>query len=226
MQKINKNQLGGSASVFVILGQVGTGKTSIIRSHAGKKVLFSFDDSYEVIQDWNDDEIESIETYGDITSQDIFNIDKFLSEATELTKDADLIVFDNISALEGILVDDMSDGKVGNNRNLQAAYGATQKVLRKMVRWAVQQHKDVIFTLWSKVADGFEKPAMNDNAFNSMAGYAKIVGRTFKDSQGYRVALQPSLSGVAKNRINKLDKINNKDFWKATQFKETNKQKG
>lgn len=219
MEIIKKENLGGSASVFVVLGQVGTGKTSIIRSHSGKKVLFSFDDSFEVIQDWGDDEIANIETIGSITSDDIFNIDKLIKTVEELTKDADLIVFDNVSALEATLVDDMTDGKVGGNKNGMAAYGATQKVLRKLVRWAVASHKDVLFTLWSKIDNGFEKPAMNDNAFNSMAGYAKIVGRTFNDNGEYKVALQPSMAGVAKNRINKLDNVKNADFWKATTFK-------
>ena len=219
MEIIKKENLGGSASVFVVLGQVGTGKTSIIRSHAVKKVLFSFDDSFEVIQDWGDDEIANIETIGSITSEDIFNIDKLIKTVEELTKDADLIVFDNVSALEATLVDDMTDGKVGGNKNGMAAYGATQKVLRKLVRWAVASHKDVLFTLWSKIDNGFEKPAMNDNAFNSMAGYAKIVGRTFNDNGEYKVALQPSMAGVAKNRINKLDNVKNADFWKATTFK-------
>ena len=73
--------------------------------------------------------------------------------------------------------------------------------------------------MWSKFDNGFEKPAMNDNAFNSMAGYAKIVGRTFNDNGEYKVALQPSMAGVAKNRINKLDNVKNADFWKATTFK-------
>lgn len=219
MEIIKKENLGGSASVFVVLGQVGTGKTSIIRSHVGKKVLFSFDDSFEVIQDWGDDEIANVETIGSITSEDIFNIDKLIKTVEELTKDADLIVFDNVSALEATLVDDMTDGKVGGNKNGMAAYGATQKVLRKLVRWAVASHKDVLFTLWSKIDNGFEKPAMNDNAFNSMAGYAKIVGRTFNDNGEYKVALQPSMAGVAKNRINKLDNVKNADFWKATTFK-------
>lgn len=219
MEIIKKENLGGSASVFVVLGQVGTGKTSIIRSHSGKKVLFSFDDSFEVIQDWGDDEIANIETIGSITSDDIFNVDKLIKTIEELTKDADLIVFDNVSALEATLVDDMTDGKVGGNKNGMAAYGATQKVLRKLVRWAVASHKDVLFTLWSKIDNGFEKPAMNDNAFNSMAGYAKIVGRTFNENGEYKVALQPSMAGVAKNRINKLDNVKNADFWKATTFK-------
>jgi len=102
---------------------------------------------------------------------------------------------------------------------LMAAYGTTQKVLRKIARWAVSYDGDVLFTLWSKLENGFEVPAMNQNAFNSIAGYASVVGRTFVDGD-YKVALQPSLDGVAKNRVNKVKETPNVKFWKAVRYRE------
>ena len=63
---------------------------------------------------------------------------------------------------------------------------------------------------------------LNDLAFNSVAGYAKVVGRTYVDKD-YMVALQPSLEGVAKNRVNKIPNTTNEKFWQAVEYREEKK---
>jgi len=214
MKLLKQNELDNDANVYVILGQVGTGKTSLVNSHKGKRLVLSFDDSYSTLK--RDDGLQVV---ADITSQELVNTDNFLKELSGIAKEYDLVVFDNISALQQKIVDDMTDGLAGNNKNGMAAYGATQKILRKLVRWSTEFSGDVLFTLWSKIDNGFEKPDMNDLAFNSVAGYAKVVGRTYVD-KNYMVSLQPSLSGVAKNRVNKLDKTLNEKFWQAVEYRE------
>lgn len=214
MKLLKQNELDNDANVYVILGQVGTGKTSLVNSHKGKRLVLSFDDSYSTLK--RDDGLQVV---ADITSQELVNTDNFLKELSEITKGYDLVVFDNISALQQKIVDDMTDGIAGNNKNGMAAYGATQKILRKLVRWATEFSGDVLFTLWSKIDNGFEKPDMNDLAFNSVAGYAKVVGRTYVDKD-YMVALQPSLEGVAKNRVNKIPNTTNEKFWQAVDYRE------
>jgi len=214
MRLLKTEQLDNDASVYVVLGQVGTGKTSLVNSHEGKRLVLSFDDSYSTLK--RDDNLQVIDQ---ISTQEILDTEKFLSELDKVSKGYDLVVFDNISALEMSIVDDMTDGRAGNNKNGMAAYGATQKIIRKLVRWATTHDSDVLFTMWSKIENGFEKPAMNDNAFNSVAGYANIVARTYVDND-YMVALQPSLEGVAKNRMNKIDKAKNEKFWSAVKYRE------
>lgn len=214
MKLLKQNELDNDANVYVILGQVGTGKTSLVNSHKGKRLVLSFDDSYSTLK--RDDGLQVV---ADITSQELVNTDNFLKELSGIAKGYDLVVFDNISALQQNIVDDIVDGLAGNNKNGMAAYGATQKILRKLVRWATEFSGDVLFTLWSKIDNGFEKPDMNDLAFNSVAGYAKVVGRTYVD-KNYMVSLQPSLSGVAKNRVNKIDVTLNSKFWEAVQYRE------
>jgi len=80
----------------------------------------------------------------------------------------------------------------------------------------------VLFTLWSEtVEDGKEKPAMNAKAFNSVAGYAKLVSRTETGFDGYTVVVNPDNRGVIKNRLaDKIKKqtIKNDDYWKAINF--------
>ena len=214
MKLLKNTELDNDADIYVVLGQVGTGKTSLVNSFNGKRLVLSFDDSYSTLK--RDDNLQVV---SEITSQELVNTEKFLQDLSVIAKDYDLVVFDNISALQQNIVDDMTDGKAGNNKNGQAAYGATQKILRKIVRWATQYKGTVLFTLWSKIDNGFEKPDMNDLAFNSVAGYAKVVGRTYVDN-AYRVALQPSLEGVAKNRVNKLNMSRNEAFWEAVRVKE------
>lgn len=216
MKLLKQNELDNDANVYVILGQVGTGKTSLVNSHKGKRLVLSFDDSYSTLK--RDDGLQVV---ADITSQELVNTDKFLEELSGIAKGYDLVVFDNISALQQKIVDDMTDGIAGNNKNGMAAYGATQKILRKLVRWATEFSGDVLFTLWSKIDNGFEKPDMNDLAFNSVAGYAKVVGRTYVDKD-YMVALQPSLEGIAKNRVNKIPNTTNEKFWQAVEYREEN----
>lgn len=214
MKLLKNNELDNDANVYVILGSVGSGKTSLVNSHKGKRLVLSFDDSYSTLK--RDDGLQVV---SEITSHELVETDKFLNELSQLAKGFDLVVFDNISALQQKIVDDMTDGLAGNNKNGMAAYGATQKIMRKLVRWATEFDGDVLLTLWSKIDNGFEKPDMNDLAFNSVAGFAKVVGRTYVNGE-YMVALQPSLEGVAKNRINKLDKTKNANFWEAVKYKE------
>ena len=214
MKLLKNNELDNDANVYVIIGSVGSGKTSLVNSHKGKRLVLSFDDSYSTLK--RDDGLQVV---SEITSQELVDTDKFLTELSKLAKGCDLVVFDNISALQQKIVDDMTDGLAGNNKNGMAAYGATQKILRKLVRWATEFDSDVLFTLWSKIDNGFEKPDMNDLAFNSVAGYAKVVGRTFVNKE-YYVQLQPSLEGIAKNRVNKLEKTLNSKFWEAVQYRE------
>ena len=214
MKLLKNNELDNDANVYVILGSVGSGKTSLVNSHKGKRLVLSFDDSYSTLK--RDDGLQVV---SEITSQELVDTDKFLNELSKLAKGFDLVVFDNISALQQTIVDDMVSGVAGNKKNGMAAYGETQKIIRRLVRWSTKFDGDVLFTLWSKIDNGFEKPDMNDLAFNSVAGYAKVVGRTFVNKE-YYVQLQPSLEGIAKNRVNKLEKTLNSKFWDAVQYRE------
>ena len=215
MKLLKNNELDNDANVYVILGQVGTGKTSLVNSHKGKRLVLSFDDSYSALK--RDDGLQVV---ADITSQELLDTDNFLEELSGIAKGYDLVVFDNISALQQTIVDDLVAGRVGRNKDGRAAYGTAQTVLRQLVRWSTKfKTGDVLFTLWSKVEKGFEMADMNSTAFSSVAGYAKVVGRTYVD-KNYMVSLQPSLSGVAKNRVNKIDVTLNSKFWEAVEYRE------
>jgi len=206
-----------NANVFVVLGQVGSGKTHLALNHSGKKLVISFDGSYSTLEG-HEEEITVVEP----ELSDYNDADKLVDEINDLAKGCDLVVFDNVSAVETTLIDAITDGKLGNNTDGRAAYGVVQKLLAKFARWAIHFDGDVLFTLWSMVTDdGKEQPAMNAKAFNSVAGYAKLVSRTETGFDGYVVVMNPDDRGVIKNRLaDKIKKqsIKNDDYWKAINF--------
>jgi len=219
MKLLKNTELDNGANVYVVIGSVGTGKSSLVNNHEGKRLILSFDDSYSTLK-----RDEGLQVVADITSQELIDTERFLIELDKISKEYDLIVFDNISAMQQMLVDEITDGKVSSNKNGQAAYGLTQKIMRKLVRWATKFDGDVLFTAWSKIDNGFEVADLNSLAFNSVSGYAEILGRTYVDNGQYYVQLQPSLSGLAKNRVNKLEKTLNEKFWLAAKFREGDKE--
>jgi len=205
------------ANVFVVLGQVGSGKTHLVLGHKGKKLVISFDSSYSTLVG-HEDEVTVVEP----ELSDYNDADRFIAEIDSMAKNYDLVVFDNISALETTLVEAIQAGKVGNNTDGRAAYGKLQTLLSKFSAWAIHFDGDVLFTLWSMVTDdGKEQPAMNAKAFNSVAGYAKLVSRTETGFDGYTVVVNPDNNGVIKNRLaDKIKKqsISNEDYWKAINY--------
>lgn len=205
------------ANIYVVLGQVGSGKTHLVLGHTGKKLVISFDESYSVL-DGHEDEITVVTP----EIADYENPEKLIDEINTLASGCSLVVFDNVSATESSLIDAITDGKVGNNTDGRAAYGVVQKLMAKFARWAIHFDGDVLFTLWSEITeDGKEKPAMNMKAFNSVAGYAKLVSRTEVGFDGYSVIVNPDGRGVIKNRLaDKIKKqsIKNDDYWKAVEF--------
>ncbi|AER59802.1 NTP-binding helicase [Pediococcus phage cIP1] len=215
MKKVTN--LKDGANIFVVLGQVGSGKTALTLGHPGKKLVVSFDGSYSTLAG-HEDEITVVEP----ETADYGNADKFVTEIDEMAKDVDLVVFDNISAVETTMVEAITDGKLGNNTDGRAAYGKLQKFLAKLSRWAIHYKGDVLFTLWSQVMEnGASEPAMNAKAFNSVAGYAKLVSRTVTGFDGYQVVVNPDGNGTIKNRmagaITKQE-IANADYWKAIEY--------
>lgn len=206
-----------SANLYVVLGQVGSGKTHLVLGHTGAKLVISFDESYSVL-DGHEDEITVVTP----EIADYENPEKLIDEINELAKGCSLVVFDNISAVESSLIDAITDGKVGNNTDGRAAYGMVQKLMAKFARWAIHFDGDILFTLWSETTeDGKEKPAMNMKSFNAVAGYAKLVSRTETGFDGYTVVMNPDNRGVIKNRLaDKIKKqsIKNDDYWKAINF--------
>lgn len=205
------------ANIYVVLGQVGSGKTHLALGHSGKKLVISFDGSYSTLEGYED-----TVTVVEPELSDYNDADKLVSEIDDLAKGCDLVVFDNISAVETTLIDAITDGKVGSNTDGRAAYGVVQKLMAKFARWAIHFDGDVLFTLWSEITeDGKENPAMNAKAFNSVAGYAKLVSRAEVGFDGYSVVMNPDSRGVIKNRLaDKIKKqsIKNDDYWKAISF--------
>ena len=213
--KLIKN-LNAGANIFVVLGDVGSGKTSLALSHPGKRLVISFDSSYSSLEG-HEDEVTVLEP----ELSDYNTPDDFITEIENKAKDYDLIVWDNLSAVETTLVEALKEGKVGNNTDGRAAYGYLQTLVSKMSMSALHNGKDNLFTFWTfATPEGKYEPSANAKAFNMVAGYAKLVSRTEVGFDGYTVVMNPDGRGVIKNRLaDKIKKqsIKNEDYWKAVE---------
>jgi len=218
MKKINDLKKG--ANIFVVIGEVGTGKTSLVKSYEGHKVVFSFDASYSSL-----DGVENLDVYSP-EIEDLNNSDDFVKEVEDLTKNADLIVFDNLSALQNTFVDAMEKGKIGGNTDTRAAYGKLQGMLNTLTQWCLIQNKDFLFTFWAKKIEKANSSKstieydMNNRAFNMIGGYAKTVSRTENGIDGYSVVMNADGNGLIKNRFESITKtsIKNSDYWSAIEY--------
>lgn len=218
MKIIKKLNDGGN--IFVIIGDVGSGKTSITNSYVGKKLVISFDSSYSSLNDDGNLTVLEPET------EDFNNPQKWIKEISEYSSDVGLVVFDNLSALQNTIVDGCISGKIGNNTNPMAAYGYFQSVLIKLMQWCIKQKQNILFTAWSTKKPISEtkyliEPDVNDKAFNLIAGYAKMVSRTVAGFDDYEVIVNPDGNGIIKNRMgDKITKqsVKNEDFWKAINY--------
>lgn len=219
------------ARVYVVIGEVGSGKTSLIKNHPGKnKVLVSFDSSYSTVAD-----VPNLRVF-EPEKSDLKNINVFTTELTKEVKGADLIVFDNISALQNTIV--YEPKTMTGNADGRAAYGYVQKFLYLLADWSIGFDGDVLFTAWSKNNEitqevtgyngkkeqkvvGFSIEAdMNMNAFNRIAGFATTVSRTVADSNGYFVIMSPDGRGIIKNRVNKIKVVPNDKYWDCVKYVE------
>lgn len=214
MKVLKPSEIKEDANIFVVIGSVGTGKTSLVNSHEGRKLVLSFDSSYSTLKDDG-----NLTVIADIETNELLETSKFLNELSKIANGYDLVVFDNISALSENVIYDLTQGIAGRNKDGRAAYKSVQDILHAIANWAVKFKGDVLFTAWSKVVDGYEVAQLNETAFTKVAGYAKVVGRTFVNGD-YKVSMSPSLEGIGKNRVNKVKETPNGKFWKAVKYRE------
>ncbi len=205
---IDLNKVG---KLIGIIGAPGTGKTSVIKNFEGRKLVVSFDASYEVLEGVEDLDVVVPEL------SDYESFEKFIEGIDKVKDNYDLIVFDNITQLQGDWVDGWSTGKIGNNKNGMAAYGELQRFARELSRWAINQtDKIVMFTAHGKTNEETGKFAVTLNAQvdSAMRGLAYVVGRTVRKGDQYAILLQDD-EDVAKNRTkDKRAFVENKNFWK------------
>jgi phage nucleotide-binding protein len=187
--------------MYFIYGDGGTGKTSLFKQFKGKKLLFSFDMSTNVIKPEDDTDVMTLEPGDEVTLQG--KLPGLLQRSIKSGK-YQAIALDNVSSLQNYVLENIDDASKDGRQNyqkLQLWFRQLGAMLRDsgITIYATAHQVD------SGTADlggkGQFKPDMNDKTFNAFTGSFDLVGRIYKHDGQRMIDLDPEQGNHAKNRI-------------------------
>lgn len=195
-------------NAYLIYGDGGTGKTSLSKQFDGKKVLFSFDMSTNAIKDTEDTDVFLIEESDAPTIQQ--QVDALINKAIG-SDNFDLIILDNITSLQNLVLENIDDASKDGRQN----YQKLQLWFRQLGTKLKESGKTIYATAHqidngSNGIDGkgrFE-PDMNMKTFNAFSSMFDVVGRIYLDGGKRLIDLDPENGNHAKNRLDERKLIN------------------
>ena len=185
--------------LYFIYGAGGTGKTSLLNQFKGKKLLFSFDLSTNVVRGREDTDIAVIEESDKENIQDL--VEKTIKNAVE-SKNYDVICLDNMSALQNLVLENI-DGK---SRDGRQNYQKLQLWFRQRGMYLRNSGLTVLATAHEidnkgNLDKGRYSPDMNDKTFNAFTSTFDFVGRLYKNGKKRLIDCDPATGNQGKNRI-------------------------
>lgn len=187
--------------MYFIYGDGGTGKTSLFKRFKGKKVLFSFDQSTNVIVPE-----DGIDTFF-FELSDAPNIQQLVIGYLERTIKSggyDAICFDNMSALQNLVLENIDgaskDGRQ-NYQKLQAWFRELGMLLRTSNSEVYATAHQIDSEATGLDGKGHFKADMNDKTFNAFTSMFDVVGHIYKHDGQRMIDLDPEQGNHAKNRI-------------------------
>lgn len=198
-------------NMYFIYGDGGTGKTSLSKQFNGKKLLFSFDGSTNAIADTQDTDVTSFEDTDAPQIQELTNywLDRFTYTADEngakvLKGNFDVIVLDNITALQNWVLENIDGASKDGRQN----YQKLQVWFRNLGMWLRATNLTVLATAHqvdngSSGLDGKGRfqADMNEKTFNAFTAPFDIVGRIYKQDGKRWIDLDTENGNHAKNRL-------------------------
>ncbi|WP_298490957.1 AAA family ATPase [uncultured Lactobacillus sp.] len=188
-------------NMYFIYGDGGTGKTSLLKQFKGNKVLFSFDMSFNVLEDTGDTTLVLLERQDipEIQLNVAKKIDEYVKDPT-----VDVICLDNITALQNYVLDNIENAAKDNRQN----YNAMQKWFRNMGAYLRRSNKIIYATAHAVDKDngafngqGRYEADMNLKTFNAFTSMFDLVGRIYVKDGERLIDLNPEQGNHAKNRI-------------------------
>ncbi|MCT0485717.1 AAA family ATPase [Weissella paramesenteroides] len=198
-------------NMYFIYGDGGTGKTSLSKQFKGKKLLFSFDGSTNAIADTQDTDVTSFEDTDAPQIQELTNywLDRFTYTADEngakvLKGNFDVIVLDNITALQNWVLENIDGASKDGRQN----YQKLQVWFRNLGMWLRATNLTVLATAHQvdNGASGLDgkgrfQADMNEKTFNAFTAPFDIVGRIYKQDGKRWIDLDTENGNHAKNRL-------------------------
>lgn len=185
--------------LYFVYGAGGTGKTSLLNQFKGKKLLFSFDMSTNVVLGREDTDIAVIEEHDKENIQNL--VEETLENAIK-SKKYDVICLDNMSALQNLVLENI-DGK---SRDGRQNYQKLQLWFRQRGMYLRKSGVTVLATAHQidnggSLGNGRFSPDMNDKTFNAFTSMFDFVGRIYKKDGSRWIDCDPEQGNQGKNRI-------------------------
>lgn len=198
--------------LYFVYGAGGTGKTSLLNQFEGKKLLFSFDMSTNVVLGRADTDIAVIEEHDKENIQNL--VEETLENAIK-SKKYDVICLDNMSALQNLVLENI-DGK---SRDGRQNYQKLQLWFRQRGMYLRNSGVTVLATAHQidnggSLGNGRFSPDMNDKTFNAFTSMFDFVGRIYKKDGSRWIDCDPEQGNQGKNRIDDRTLIHAEDLLK------------
>lgn len=196
--------------LYFIYGAGGTGKTSLLKQFKGKKLLITFDNSYEVVRGREDIDVLSIEP------QDFDTLKESLARIIMLKIKGGkykVLCLDNVTALQNIALDNIFDQYKDNRNNyqdLQIWFRRIGTYLRQCgLTVYVTAHQDKPNEL------GEVMPQMNFATFYAFTATFDFVGHIYKKDNEFWIDCNPEKKDHGKNRIDNRTSMKAEDLLKT-----------
>ncbi|RNE21632.1 AAA family ATPase [Lacticaseibacillus paracasei] len=201
MKFYESGKLPRMPNMYFIYGDGGTGKTSLFKQFPGKKFLFSFDQSTNVIKP--DDQMDTaiVEEADFPTIQ--ATVSKWLQRAINSHK-YDAIALDNMTSLQNLVLENIDNASKDGRQNYQKL-----QLWFRQLGTMLRNSGVTIYATAHQIDNGasgigengrFEAD-MNAKTFNAFTASFDLVGRLYKKEGQRMIDLDPEQGNHAKNRL-------------------------
>lgn len=184
---------------YFVYGAGGTGKTSLLNLFEGKKFLFSFDMSTNVVRGREDTDVAVLEE-GDAPQVQQLVLQTIM-QAIE-SKQYDVICLDNMSALQNLVLENID----GRSKDGRQNYQKLQLWFRELGMYLRNSNVTILATAHEidnkdNLSNGRYNADMNDKTFNAFTSMFDFVGRIYKKDGSRWIDCDPEQGNQGKNRI-------------------------
>lgn len=198
-------------NMYFIYGDGGTGKTSLSKQFTGRKILFSFDGSTNAIKSTKDTDVTVFEDSDapKVQKLTMYWLDRFIYMINDqgekaLSNKFDVIILDNITALQNWVLENIDDASKDGRQN----YQKLQLWFRNLGMWLRGTNLTVLATAHQLDngpsgldGKGRFQADMNEKTFNAFTAPFDVVGHIYKKDGGYWIDLDSENGNHAKNRL-------------------------